>query len=314
MSHPLAVVVPMKPDEVLARLAARQDGLFTRQQVRSEGLTDRMLDTRIVRGSIVRIEPGVFRIAGAPVTWRQRVRAATWTEDGLASHRTAAALWELEGCRPGVVEVVTERWRRRPNASVRVHETSMLPESDRSTIDGIAVTAPPRTLVDLAAAVPAERVDAAMADACNRGLTTPGEIWECTERLLSPGRPWVSAVRRMLGPRLELGDVQPNTFELLLFRALQAAGAPRPVAQVEIRRPDGTSVGRVDWLIGARVIVECDSKRWHGSWRRREADLRRDRELVALGYIVLRFTWDDVANHPDLVARDVLAALYALSA
>lgn len=63
-----------------------------------------------------------------------------------------------------------------------------------------------------------------------------------------------------------------------------------------------------------RLLLECDSERWHGSWVRRQADLRRDRELLVLGYRVLRFSWADLHDRADEVVGQVTAARTARSA
>jgi very-short-patch-repair endonuclease len=79
-------------------------------------------------------------------------------------------------------------------------------------------------------------------------------------------------------------------------------------------RREGTLIGRVDWLLDQRLVLECDSERWHGSWQRRKADLRRDRRLAALGYCVLRFSWEDLIPHRDQVIAYVRGAIRAASA
>lgn len=304
----------MTMDAELRRLAAEQDGLFTTSQAASLGISPTMLATRSRHGQIVRIEPRIYRIAGAPVTWRQRVRAAAWTSEGLASHRTAAAAWQLEGFRPGVVEVLTERWRRRPNASFRLHETRLLDPEDRAAIDGIAVTSVARTLCDLPFVVPASLVEPAMDDALARKLTTPESIWRCVERLDHPRRPWIAVTRRLVSARLGHDGAMPNAFEQRLYGLLAAAGIPLPEPQVEILLPDGTTV-RVDWAyMDCKVLLECDSALWHGSWVRRKRDLRRDRKLTALGYRVLRVSWEDVTDRGHEVVDDVLGARRAASA
>jgi very-short-patch-repair endonuclease len=305
----------MEADGEIGRIAARQRGVFTTAQARGVGLSSDMLTTRVRRGQIDRIEPGVYRIAGAPPTWEQAVLIACLAERGWASHRTAAALWELEGCRRGVVEVVTRRWSRRPNRSVRVHETRRLEEVDLTELDGIPVTSCERTVVDLGAVVPAERVTVAYHDALNRRLVTPESTWRCLEPLDVRGRPWVPHVRRLVARTLGVDEVLPNVFERRLAEVLTRAGLPEPTAQVEIRRPDGTFVARVDAAyLDVNLLMECDSERWHGSWVRRKEDLRRDRELLALGYRVLRFSWEDLTSRPAEVVRHVVAARSALSA
>jgi very-short-patch-repair endonuclease len=72
-------------------------------------------------------------------------------------------------------------------------------------------------------------------------------------------------------------------------------------------------VARVDFLVGDRVVVEFDGRVKYGmDGRRAEDDLwaekRREDELRALGYIVVRIVWAQL-ERPDLVAQRVLAAL-----
>lgn len=70
-----------------------------------------------------------------------------------------------------------------------------------------------------------------------------------------------------------------------------------------------TGVGYVDLVVEGTVVVELDGYEFHSGRRAFREDRRRDRELVALGYRVLRFTADDVWNHIDVVVATVRRAL-----
>ena len=70
-------------------------------------------------------------------------------------------------------------------------------------------------------------------------------------------------------------------------------------------------VCRVDLVVEGRVIVELDGFEHHGTRLAFGEDRRRDRALVALGFRVLRFTYDEVVNTPGTVAAAVRAALVA---
>ncbi|ROR65127.1 endonuclease domain-containing protein [Agrococcus jenensis] len=63
----------------------------------------------------------------------------------------------------------------------------------------------------------------------------------------------------------------------------------------------------VDFLIGTSLIVELDSRTWHGRPVDIETDRRRDAELLALGYRTLRFTYEQMLFQPELVRERVLA-------
>ena len=55
-------------------------------------------------------------------------------------------------------------------------------------------------------------------------------------------------------------------------------------------------VGEVDMIILGFIVIEVDGWAFHSSKEQREKDLKRDRELLRRGYVVLRFTYDDVMN------------------
>ena len=68
-------------------------------------------------------------------------------------------------------------------------------------------------------------------------------------------------------------------------------------------------VGRVDFVIGERLVVEVDGADYHTDRERFEADRRRDALLSALGYRVLRFSYRLVIHHWEIVEAAVLAAI-----
>lgn len=66
-------------------------------------------------------------------------------------------------------------------------------------------------------------------------------------------------------------------------------------------RPDLVDVER-------RIVIECDSFEWHGDRKAFRRDCRRYSLLVADGWWVVRFTWEDVMFEPEWV-RQVLIDL-----
>ena len=81
------------------------------------------------------------------------------------------------------------------------------------------------------------------------------------------------------------------------------------VPQFRARR-DGQWIATVD--LGnaqARVLLEADSFLWHGQRAALERDARRYDELVAAGYLVLRFTWEHIIGDPDWVLQIVREVL-----
>lgn len=71
-------------------------------------------------------------------------------------------------------------------------------------------------------------------------------------------------------------------------------------------------VGRVDFVIGERLVVEIDGAEYHTDPRAFEQDRRRDALLSALGFRVLRFSYRQVVTDWPSVEASVLAAVARL--
>lgn len=67
--------------------------------------------------------------------------------------------------------------------------------------------------------------------------------------------------------------------------------------------------GRVDLLIGDRLIVECDSAKYHTDPEAFQRDRRRDRAHLAKGYLVVRLTWEQIHEEWPAIERDILAII-----
>ena len=98
-------------DRRVASHAARQHALVTSVQAAACGGTRPMLEHRIAAGRWQKVGPGVYRLAGAPVTWQSQLLAAVLAAGpgAMGSHRSAGFSWELDGCRPGAPEIVVPR-------------------------------------------------------------------------------------------------------------------------------------------------------------------------------------------------------------
>jgi hypothetical protein len=293
----------MTRDEDTTRLADRQQGLLTTDQALELGWSGSAIDRAVQGGRIERPEPGVLRIGGAPPTWKQRVLARCLAESGFASHRTAAALWRLEGFDPRIIEITTHRWKRRPNESVKIHENLRMTAADVTTIEGIPCTSVEWTLIHLGAVVPAVLVEQALDDALRRNLTTPEKLWQVFQRVAGKGVRGVGVIRPMLVRRLGTSGRRPNGFEKKLFRILKRAGLPLPEPQWEIR--DGDWVAFADWgWAHRRVALECVSDEWHSGRVRRHRDTTRRNRITNLGILVVEFTHDHVTDEKEYVAQE----------
>src|SRR2546426_2947001 len=91
-------------DRVVAGIATGQHGLVTDDQGIAAGGTRRMIHVRVESGRWIAVHPGVYAIAGAPRTYEQRLLAGCLATGGVASHRAAGVLLEVD-VQPGRVEI-----------------------------------------------------------------------------------------------------------------------------------------------------------------------------------------------------------------
>ncbi|MBX9717397.1 MAG: endonuclease domain-containing protein [Microbacteriaceae bacterium] len=68
-------------------------------------------------------------------------------------------------------------------------------------------------------------------------------------------------------------------------------------------------IGRVDFLIGERLVVEVDGKSFHDVESSFESDRNRDAHLSTHGFRVLRFSYHQILDDWPLVEAAVLAAV-----
>ena len=95
-----------------------------------------------------------------------------------------------------------------------------------------------------------------------------------------------------------------SDLERAFLRLLRAHGLPLPEVNVTL----GPHEDDVLWR-ERRLVVELDGYAYHSSRASFAADRRRDRELQRRGFVVLRFTYQEITDEPDAVASALLAHL-----
>ncbi|MFC4563830.1 type IV toxin-antitoxin system AbiEi family antitoxin domain-containing protein [Nocardiopsis mangrovi] len=148
----------------LTDIAEEQWGLFTRRQAEATGMAWSTLARLATEAATVeRVAHGVYRLRGAPPPDRLDLRAAwlqlapdtpAWErapDDGVVSHRSAAALYGLGHLPADIHEFTLPKRRQSRRSDLRLHR-GRLTESEWTTLDGLPVTRPRRITSDLLAA------------------------------------------------------------------------------------------------------------------------------------------------------------------
>ncbi len=287
-------------DQAIWGLSRHQHGLVSVPQLRALGVSAKALQVRREDGRLTQILPGVYRIGGTPSTWKQGVTAATLSlaPHGLASHRLATQLWRLDGVSAAPTEVLVPRHRRLARQTFLVHESRDLRASDVDQVEGIPVTSPTRTLIDLGAVVHPYRLEQALDDAIRRRLVDLGQLAARLQQVARPGRRGVGPLRPLLEERMGQALSPTNTFENRARRLATSAGLPTPVCQHPVDLGDTTVYLDLAWP-EVKLALECDGLAHHFAAHQLRWDDRRQNALVLLGWMVLRFTWADVTERAD---------------
>jgi predicted transcriptional regulator of viral defense system len=177
-----------RPDhESLFGIATEQAGYFTTAQTRDCGFSSPLLTHHAKSGRFVRVARGLYRLRDYPSSPREELLAA-WLRlapDAVVSHESALELLGLSDIIPNLIHLSVPRARRKLSlrSGVALHTTTRpLDGSDVVVRDGMRLTAPARTIADVAeAGVAPEQVVRAARQAIDRGMTTPSRLREAAK-------------------------------------------------------------------------------------------------------------------------------------
>jgi len=306
---------------MITKIAARQHGVVSRQQAIQAGLSRFAISRRLAAGQLKVVFPGVFAISGVPDSPLQRFMAAClWAGDGaVASHRAAASLWEIEGFASAPVEISIAGRRTQPPKGVTCHQVASLQPGDVTRRQGIPVTTPPRTLLDLGAVAGKRRVERAMHQLLRRGLASVEKLERTVSEAGGKGHRGVGVLRGILKagvpPGAEIKACGPSyvppesELEAAVFNMFRGSGLPMPVPQYRIRDEDGNVILRADFaFVEDRLIMPVDGYSVHSDREAWYEDRRKRNAVVALGWGILSITYDDVCNRPQEILTSVRRA------
>lgn len=267
--------------DALSAFTVRSTLALTRQQLLELGVSPRAIAAAVQADVIVRARRGVYCPATAPAHVIKAVRVG-----GLAAGTTAAetyGLWVPERRH-------TEVWLPRSASRLRSPQSRRVPiaRADRTRL-----TTHWSPLLDPSAAsswrvgahdavlqclsrLPQNIGLAVLDSALRTGVVGGHELETIARRLSTRRRPWLLRADARSG----------SGTETLVRLALDDAGF-RVTPQSRI-----PGVGRVDLLVGSKVVVEVDSEQWHSTPAQRAEDYRRDLELHRLGFHVVRVNYE----------------------
>jgi predicted transcriptional regulator of viral defense system len=274
-------------DRSIASIAGQQHGLISLAQLRTLGLAESTVQKRVQVGSLHRVHQGVYALGLRPGTLESKFMAAVLAggPGAVLSHRSAAVLWGLcdEDCRASI-DVTAPNRRGRIPRGISAHREGSLTSADRTTLHGIPCTTLARTLLDLAGSAPIWELRKAVSEAEVLRVLDHAAVRSLIKR--SRGRRGVARLRMLLD------EIHPETkrtrseMERRFLRMCERGGLPPPEVNVSLDVGDGRRL-RPDFLWrDAGLIVEADSRRFHGTDSAFQRDRRREQRLQLAGWRV----------------------------
>jgi very-short-patch-repair endonuclease len=279
----------------LFKLASAQHGVVSTRQLDGLGYSPSSAAKAAKAGRLRRVHRGVYAVGHDPLTWQGRCMAAVLAaRPALASHLSAAWLWDLLRYRPERIQVIAPT-ARRARRDFGVH-FGVVDAVDIASVESIPLTSIARTQLDLAAIWASVSVE--------RTLERAEELRRfdlvALEGVLGryPHHPGAGALRRALAiyrpePAFTRSGVEKRFLELVRRARLPPPAMNYVVAGMELDA----------YWEDERFVVELDVYETHGTRAAFERDRIRQDDLLALGIEMIRVTGPRLRREPDEVMR-----------
>lgn len=271
-------------------------------QLRAAGLGRGAIAHRVATGRLTRMHRAVYLVGVVVPPLGAEMAAVLAAGPGaVLSHLAAAAVWGIHGEIGGELHVTVAGPNPPRIEGVTGHRVRHLDRFDTTVRARIPITTPARTIVDAAGEVGPRALARMLEEAEVRRLARPDDVRAALAR--APGRRGAAA----LGDLLER-DAAPaltrSEAEVALLDLLRSAGIPPTAVNAPVGRYEVDFVWHPQ-----RVIVEVDGYAFHAGRAAFERDRRRDAELAAAGWRVLRVTWRQIAETPAAVVARIAGVL-----
>ena len=297
----------MDPQRAMESLASRQDGVISRQQAVSCGLSNRQIDHHLVSGSLVRLDHCVFVLNSSAESWRRRLRAALLSRPvAYAAGRSAGLLHEFDGFRPGRPEIIVPFAGNARSPLARVIRSRRFDEITTKTVAGFEATSVAETILTLAATNPPATIERLVDSQLAAKKLDVIDFDPIFERMAYARVRGLPSLKRIVKARDHKAYEPPTSvLEHHLYRLLKKKELPEYSRQVPFsfeQRKATVDAYIPEW----KLIVEADGRRWHT----RQADFERDRErdnaAASAGLVVVRFTYRMLTKERDACLKTLV--------
>lgn len=253
------------------------------------------------------VRRGVYALGHAELRREGFVLAAVLSlgDDALLSHRSAARLWGMRPWSGAFIELTVRADRgQKAKEDLRIHRSTDLADWEVTEEDGIPVTTPARTLLDLAAVVPPHHLRRAVEHAVRLEIYDHRAVMQTLAA--HPGRRGSAPLVALLDDLQDHGTaaVTRSDLEALFLQLCLDHSVPRP----QVNHHDNGRELDFRWPV-QRVVVETNGFAFHRTRATFEDDHDKRLALEAAGWRVISLTWRQVTRRPAEVIAHVRRAL-----
>ncbi|MDA0179449.1 type IV toxin-antitoxin system AbiEi family antitoxin domain-containing protein [Solirubrobacter phytolaccae] len=277
---------------MIARVAVDQWGVVDMNDLREIGLSRQAISKRVAAGRLFPIYRGVWAVGHPRLSLEGRFLAAVKAcgAGAALSHYCAAVLWGLRPWIHRFPDVTSPTLRRQKG--INHHRSDHI---EATVHRGIPVVTPARAIFDIAPTVPFESLRGAVNHGMGLGLI------EGPELVTYSGR-GAKQLREVVATAAPTRSENEN----LVLHLIHEAQLPRPLVNSPLK---GTRYIPDFLWPDQRLILEADSKRFHGNMIARADDATRQLLLEELRFTVIRTTWIEATTNPGAVQKRVAQAL-----
>lgn len=296
--------------ERLHRLAATRGGVVSAQDLHECGFSGASVRRRIADGLW-------HRIGGAVVLAPPHPRTAAWND--LALSWILRLTFGRHALISGALALRRQGWHLPVERHIVV-----LRDKPRAQLAGVTVLRRPAAeaggvvadlrfatardaLADCLTVLPAGEGTRLPDAALQRRYVSPETVAQDLAARLGRGRRNAAGLREFIA-RATSGS--RSEAEQRMGRLLRRSGTGPWAPNFPLRDESGQVVAEIDFAhLGLRIAIEVDGRAFHSDRRSFERDRSRQNTLVVGGWLVLRFTWEQITERPDEVVEIVLAAV-----
>jgi very-short-patch-repair endonuclease len=270
----------------------------TNAQLVALGLSRRGIQHRIARGRLHPVGRGIYAVGRPELTqqgrWMAAVLACGGPGKAALSHSSAAALLKIGTEQESAIEVSRLSSTPIRIPGIRVHRRPNLRPGWCGFCEGIPVTSPVQTLIDLAMRNDRGTMERSINEADRLRLVRNDDLRRALDQ--HAGEPGVARLREILDRRTF--RYTRSELERVFIPLIREAGLPTPRTSIHVTGHE------VDFFFDdLGLVVETDGLTYHRTPAQQAKDRERDQDHSAAGLFPLRFTHAQIKYEPERVVR-----------